>query len=101
MAAETIAFLDEVIGGPVHLVGHGDGAVVGALVAMHRADTVARLILIGQYFSSEGQVPGGLEPPAEPGGQVSHQRSPMDPPRVASCPDPFHAAHAGRRPSGS
>src|SRR5919204_5356080 len=46
MAQDTIAFLDTVVRGPSHLVGHSDGAVVAMLAAMHRPDLVRRLVLI-------------------------------------------------------
>src|SRR3712207_8336930 len=38
MAEDTIAFLDDVVGGPSHLVGHSDGANVALLVARSRPD---------------------------------------------------------------
>ena len=60
MADDTIAYLDQVIGGPAHLVGWSDGAVVALLVAQRRPDLAARLVLIGQYFNSSGRVAGGL-----------------------------------------
>jgi pimeloyl-ACP methyl ester carboxylesterase len=58
MADDTIAYLDTVIGGPAHLVGWSDGAVVALLVAMRRPDLVSRMVLVGQYFHSDGKVPG-------------------------------------------
>jgi pimeloyl-ACP methyl ester carboxylesterase len=60
MAGDTVAYLDRVVGGPAHLVGWSDGAVVGLLVAERRPDLVDRLVLIGQYYNSSGKVPGGL-----------------------------------------
>jgi len=60
MADDTVAYLDRVVGGPAHLVGWSDGAVVGLLVALRRPDLVDRLVLIGQYYNSSGKVPGGL-----------------------------------------
>jgi pimeloyl-ACP methyl ester carboxylesterase len=60
MADDTVAYLDELVGGPGHLVGWSDGAVVALLVAQRRPDLVDRLILIGQYYNSAGKVPGGL-----------------------------------------
>ncbi len=57
MAQDTIAYLDQELGGPAHLVGWSDGAVVGLLVALRRPDLVRRLVLIGQYFNSSGQIP--------------------------------------------
>ena len=58
MADDTVAYLDRVVGGPAHLVGWSDGAVVGLLVAQRRPELADRLVLIGQY--SSGKVPGGL-----------------------------------------
>ncbi|MEE4023631.1 alpha/beta hydrolase [Gordonia sp. PKS22-38] len=60
MADETIAYLDEVVGGPAELIGWSDGAVVAVLVALRRPDLVGHLILIGQYFNSSGRATGGM-----------------------------------------
>ena len=60
MAADTVAYLHGVVGGPAHLVGWSDGAVVALLVAQRRPELVDRLVLIGQYFNSSGRVTGGL-----------------------------------------
>ncbi len=60
MAADTVAYLDQVVGRPAHLVGWSDGAVVGLIVAQQRPDLVDRLVLIGQYYNSAGKAPGGL-----------------------------------------
>lgn len=58
MAEDTVAYLDQVVAGPAHLIGWSDGAVVGLLVALRRPDLVDRLVLIGQYYDSSGKVPG-------------------------------------------
>jgi pimeloyl-ACP methyl ester carboxylesterase len=60
MADDTIAYLDQVIGRPAHLIGWSDGAVVALLVAQRRPDLAAGLVLIGQYLNSAGRVAGGL-----------------------------------------
>jgi pimeloyl-ACP methyl ester carboxylesterase len=60
MAGDTVAYLHGVVGGPAHLVGWSDGAVVALLVARRRPDLVDRLVLIGQYYNSSGKVEGGL-----------------------------------------
>jgi pimeloyl-ACP methyl ester carboxylesterase len=52
MAEDTIAYLDQVIGSPAHLLGWSDGAVVAVRVAMGRPELIDRLVLIGQYFNS-------------------------------------------------
>jgi len=61
MADDTIAYLDEIVDGPAHLVGWSDGAVVGLLVAQRRPDLVNRLVLIGQYYNSAGKAPGAMD----------------------------------------
>ena len=68
MADDTVAYLDGVVGGPAHLVGWSDGAVVGLLVAQRRPDLVDRLVLIGQYYNSSGRVTGGLTDQLTAGG---------------------------------
>ncbi len=57
MADDTVAYLETVVGGRAHLVGWSDGAVVALLVALRRPDLVDRMVLIGQYFNSDGRVP--------------------------------------------
>jgi pimeloyl-ACP methyl ester carboxylesterase len=58
MAEDTIAYLEVAVGGPAHLVGWSDGAVVALLVAERRPDLAERMVLIGQYYNSSGRVPG-------------------------------------------
>lgn len=58
MAEDMVAYLDQEVGAPTHLVGWSDGAVVALLVAHLRPDLVARMVLIGQYFNSSGRVSG-------------------------------------------
>jgi pimeloyl-ACP methyl ester carboxylesterase len=58
MAHDTIAYIEDVVAHPANLVGWSDGAVVALLVAMQRPELVQRLVLIGQYFNSDGKVPG-------------------------------------------
>ena len=57
MAADTAAFLDAASTGTAHLVGWSDGAVVGMLLALRRPELVRKLVVIGQYFNFDGQVP--------------------------------------------
>lgn len=58
MAEDTVAYLDQQVGGPAHLVGWSDGAVVAVLAALRRPDLVARMVLIGQYLNSSGRTHG-------------------------------------------
>lgn len=57
MADDTVAYLEAHVGGPAHLVGWSDGAVVALLAALARPDLVDRMVLIGQYYNSAGRVP--------------------------------------------
>jgi pimeloyl-ACP methyl ester carboxylesterase len=65
MAEDTIAFIEKVIGRPVHLAGCSDGAVVALVVALRRPDLVRRLVLAAGVFHRDGWAPGVLdgEPP--------------------------------------
>jgi pimeloyl-ACP methyl ester carboxylesterase len=58
MAADTVAFLEELKTGRSHLVGHSDGANVALLVALTRPDLVDRLVLISGNFHHDGLVAG-------------------------------------------
>jgi pimeloyl-ACP methyl ester carboxylesterase len=58
MARDTIAFLETVVGGPAHLVGHSDGAVTAMLAAMRRPELVRRLVLVSGGFHHDGLMPG-------------------------------------------
>ena len=66
MAQDTIAFLDTVVRGPSHLVGHSDGAVVAMLAAMHRPDLVRRLVLISGGFHHDDLLPGADQLEVDP-----------------------------------
>jgi pimeloyl-ACP methyl ester carboxylesterase len=61
MAEDTIAFLERVVGGRAHLVGHSDGAVVAMLVAMRRPDLAHDLVLISGGFHRDGLLEGAGE----------------------------------------
>jgi pimeloyl-ACP methyl ester carboxylesterase len=54
MADDTVAFLETVVGQPVDLVGHSDGAFVAMLVAMQRPELVRRLVMISGGFNKSG-----------------------------------------------
>lgn len=61
MAEDTIAFLEQVVGGPAFLVGHSDGAPVGLLTALKRPDLVRRLVFSSAVFHHDGWTPGTLD----------------------------------------
>lgn len=54
MAQDTIDTIETLVGGPTHLVGYSDGAVVALLVALHRPDLVPRLVLVAGVFHRDG-----------------------------------------------
>ena len=61
MADDTIAFLETVVGEPVDLVGHSDGAFVAMLVAMQRPELVKRLVMISGGFNKRGEAMPDME----------------------------------------
>jgi pimeloyl-ACP methyl ester carboxylesterase len=62
-ADDTVAFLEEVVGGPADLVGYSDGATTALHVALGRPDLVRRLVLISGQFHVDGLQPGVLDGP--------------------------------------
>lgn len=61
MASDTIAFLEQIVGGPAYLVGHSDGAPVALLVALRRPDLVRGLVFAAGVFHHAGWTPGSIE----------------------------------------
>lgn len=61
MAADTIAFLMALGGGPAHLLGWSDGGIVGLLAAMARPDLIRKLVVIGTNYDTTGVVPEAME----------------------------------------
>lgn len=66
MAQDTIAFLEQVVAAPAHLVGCSGGAIVALLVALRRPDLARRVILISGVFHRDGWTPAAIDPEAEP-----------------------------------
>jgi pimeloyl-ACP methyl ester carboxylesterase len=66
MTEDTIAFIDEVIGEPAHLVGCSAGATVALLVAIRRPDLARRVVLVSGVFHRNGWVPSAIDPDANP-----------------------------------
>jgi pimeloyl-ACP methyl ester carboxylesterase len=61
MAADTVEFLETVVGGPAYLLGHSDGAPVGLLVAATRPDLVRKLVFASGVYHHQGWLPGVLD----------------------------------------
>ena len=61
MARDTIAFIEQVVGGPVRILGCSDGAVVGLHVAWLRPDLVSRLAFVAGVFHHTGWLPGVID----------------------------------------
>jgi pimeloyl-ACP methyl ester carboxylesterase len=61
MAMDTIAFLERVVGGPAHLVGHSDGTPVALTAALMRPQLVRRLVLGAGVFHHDGWTPGSID----------------------------------------
>lgn len=60
MAEDTIAFIDDIVGGAVHLLGYSDGAIVALLVAMKRPDLVRNLVFVAGVYHRDGWLDGVL-----------------------------------------
>lgn len=80
MAADMVAFLERVVGGPARLVGYSAGAIVALQVASHRPELVDRLVLISGAFRPDGLL---LRPGAD-----------------GNIPEPLLAAYAEVSPDG-
>lgn len=50
LAADTTAFIEHVVGAPVHLVGASDGGIISLLIGLRRPDVVRRMVVIGANF---------------------------------------------------
>lgn len=89
-AADTVAFLDEVVGGPAHLVGFSDGAITALHVALARPDLVRRVVLISGQFHQSGLLPAFFHGPEAVAELVA---SPLGVAHAAESPDgPDHFA---------
>jgi pimeloyl-ACP methyl ester carboxylesterase len=66
MAADTIAFIEQVVGGPAHLVGCSAGSSVALLAALAGPDLVRRLVLVNGVFHRDGWLPEAIDPDAAP-----------------------------------
>jgi pimeloyl-ACP methyl ester carboxylesterase len=55
---DTIAFLEQVVGGPADLVGFSDGATTALHAALRRPDLVRRMVMISGQYHQKGLLPG-------------------------------------------
>jgi len=62
MAQDTIRFIEQVVGGPVRLMGSSDGAIVALLVALRRPELVTRLVVVAGPFHYAGWIPAAIDP---------------------------------------
>lgn len=53
-AKEAIAYIEDIIKEPSHLIGYSDGGIISLLVALARPDLVKSMILIGTNFHHSG-----------------------------------------------
>jgi pimeloyl-ACP methyl ester carboxylesterase len=67
-AEDLVAFLEQVVGGPVRLVGYSLGATVALWTAVLRPDLVERLVVISAAFDPRGTIfrPTADEAPPAP-----------------------------------
>lgn len=56
LAQDTIDFIDAVVGGPAHIVGHSVGAGVALHAALRRPDLLRRLVLVSGVFHHDGLI---------------------------------------------
>jgi pimeloyl-ACP methyl ester carboxylesterase len=62
MARDTISFLERVVGGPAHLVGHSADANVALPGALRRPDLARRVVLISGVLHRDGWIPAVIDP---------------------------------------
>jgi pimeloyl-ACP methyl ester carboxylesterase len=54
---EAVAYLEDVVKEPAHIIGFSDGAIIGLMVAMRRPDLVKSLVSFGGNFHFSGTLP--------------------------------------------
>lgn len=62
--AEAVAYLEDVVKRPAHLIGYSDGGIISLLVAIHRPELVKTITLIGANYEHDDS--GSPIPPWEP-----------------------------------
>lgn len=77
---EAIAYLEDVVRGPAHLIGWSDGGIIALLTAMQRPDLVRSIVAIGaNYHYESGGEPIELWEASEEDRQEHAERSPDAP----------------------
>lgn len=77
---EAIAYLEDVVKGPAHLIGWSDGGIIALMVAMQRPELVRSIVAIGaNYHHESGGQPIELWEASEEDRQEHAERSPDDP----------------------
>lgn len=54
---EAVAYLEDVVKEPAHLIGHSDGAIIALMVAMQKPELVKSVVLFGGLFHFSGTLP--------------------------------------------
>jgi pimeloyl-ACP methyl ester carboxylesterase len=54
---EAIAYLEDIVNEPAHLIGYSDGAIISLLVALKRPDLVKSIVSFGGNFHFSGTLP--------------------------------------------
>jgi pimeloyl-ACP methyl ester carboxylesterase len=63
MARDTVDFVETIVGGPAHLLGCSDGAIVALVTALLRPELVRRLVLVAGVFHRDGWHPSAVNWP--------------------------------------
>jgi pimeloyl-ACP methyl ester carboxylesterase len=87
MAEETIAFLEQVLSEPVHLVGYSDGGITALHVALRRPDLVRDMVVIGTNFHVDGLLPAVREGMSAEPDPDAEELAGLREAHVASSPD--------------
>ena len=54
---EAVAFLEDVVKEPAHLIGYSDGGIISLMVAINRSDLVKTIALIGANYHHDAGLP--------------------------------------------
>lgn len=66
LAEDTLAFVDTIVGEPVHVVGASDGGIIGLAMALQQPDKVRSLVTFGANYHHDGLLPeSGIDLPAD------------------------------------